>query len=149
MSFIIDIFLKLLANLLPWIFSGEEKHTVSSVAGLADLDRKNITGVGGLSARDLPSLCVFAIFITYLSGCAFGGSKVEDRTVFVEAGAVCRIATDKKIPVVAKDDAGKDIYEERNVGGMIVTPVSVYRELRENWVKTHPQTESVKVEEHK
>lgn len=82
----------------------------------------------------IPVVCALAM----LAGCAFGGARVENKTVFVEPGGVVRIATDRKLPIVAKDDKGQDVYEERSVGGMVVVPVSTYRELREEWVKTHP-----------
>jgi hypothetical protein len=122
---------------LPWMFSGQESHTTSEVVGLEDLDYSNLSGTENLSARDLPPLGVILALtlILCMSGCTLGGAKVQHATVFVEPGGVARIGTDKKLPIVAKDSAGADVYEERNVGGMVVMPVSVYRELRDNWEK--------------
>ena len=127
----------LLRALLPWFFSGEESHTTSEIIGLEDLDYKHLSGTENLSARDLPPLGVILALtlILCMSGCTLGGAKVQHATVFVEPGGVARIGTDKKLPVVAKDDKGADVYEERNVGGMVVKPKSVYNELREAWLK--------------
>jgi len=56
MGILIEFFTSLLAKILPFLFSGEEKQTVSTVTGLKDLDRGNLSGTAGLSRRDLPDL---------------------------------------------------------------------------------------------
>lgn len=74
------------------------------------------------------------------SGCtiAMGGAKETNNFVFVEPGAVCRVATDDKIKVYAETADGKQVIAEKNIAGMYVMPASVYKELKENWDKTHP-----------
>ncbi len=67
-----------------------------------------------------------------LCGCA--GSHIEQNTVFIESGATARVATDKPMPVTVKDAAGKDHVENRNIGGMIVMPKSVYDEVRRGYL---------------
>jgi len=70
--------------------------------------------------------------LVLLASC--GGSKTEQNTVFVEAGSVARVATDKPQPVAVKDSTGKDHVENRNIGGMIVMPKTNYDELRRGYL---------------
>jgi hypothetical protein len=81
----------------------------------------------------------FAALLTQ-TGCtvAMGGAKETNNVVFVEPGAVCRVATDDKIKVFAVTDDGKQVIADKNIAGMYVLPASVYNELKENWDKTHP-----------
>jgi len=88
---------------------------------------------------------ILIAYLTSLSGCtvAVGGAKVTQETVFVEPGAVCRIATDDKIKIATVADDGTQVVVEKNIAGMYVLPASVYKEMRAEWLKSHPQKEQL------
>jgi len=72
-----------------------------------------------------------------LSGCAFGGAKETNNVILCEPGAVCRIATDEKIDVIATTDDGKKALCKKNMAGTVAMPDTVYQQLRECWNKAH------------
>ena len=85
-----------------------------------------------------------AIGITVaLSGCKaiqVGGASEVNTIIFVEPGEVCEIAQDEKIEIAVKTPDGKQRTEKKNLAGFVAMPKSVYRQLREDYIKLHPET---------
>ena len=135
--FILDIILKVLATLLPWIFSGQETTKVTTQPGLEGMDRASLSGTKDLNPRDLPALAmVFGTILLGLGGCAFGGAQVVHHYKLVEPGGVVE-AVDGKVKVRSP---GTDDVGEISAAGHVLMPKSVYRELRQEWLKAHPET---------
>ena len=122
----------ILRAVLPWLFSGETTSRVEHLPGLPALNIKRSRAV---SLRDLPALCAALALLLALNGCAFGGAKETQTVIFVEPGQVVEIATDSKIPVSAD---GRTVTQ-KNIGGCVAMPKSVYRAMREAWLQVHPE----------
>jgi len=83
-------------------------------------------------------------FVTMLavSGCALGGARETTNVVICEVGEVVEVATDSKIDVIVTTDDGKKAIAKKNMAGTVAMPKSVYRAMRECWLKAHPAEES-------
>ena len=135
MDWIYQIVLAVLRGVLPWMFSGEEKTTVERVVGLEDLDESTLAGV-----KDrLPPMCVILGLLLLSSGCALGGAKVEYQLVMCEPGGYGEVATDEKIPVIVTKDVSTKVPVKKNMAGNAILPMSVYRRMRAEWIKNHPE----------
>lgn len=123
----------ILSAVLPWLFSGETKAKVTNHAGLEDMD--NLSGTKDLTAAALPVL--MALCCLLLSGCA----RETHHYHLVEPGAVVE-AVEGKVKVRSP---GTDAVGDYDPVGKVIMPKSVYRQLREEWIKAHPEaTEPVK-----
>lgn len=123
--------LPLLQGLLPWLFSGEKKTEVKTHEGLKDMDRVNPGKK--LDAKDLPPLLV-CVLPFVLSGCVtLGGAKVTNRYHLVEPGAVVECVEGRiKVRSPGTDDVG-----DYDPVGKVIMSKSVYKEMREAWLKEH------------
>jgi len=138
MAWVSELIYGFLRAFLPWFFSGETTTKVRTHAGLADMDREYVSGTNGLSAKDLPALLLAGGCLFWLSGCAFGGAKVEHTYHLVEPGAVVE-AVAGKVKVRAP---GTDAVGDYDPIGKVIMPKSVYREMRAAWIEKHPETET-------
>jgi hypothetical protein len=135
-AIIATIIAALVPALLAWFFSGSTTTKVENTQGLEGMDRKSLSGTGDLTLKDLPNICLMGavLLMLGLSGCAFGGSKVEVRYKLVEPGDVVECVEGRvKVRTPGSDDVG-----EIESAGNVQMPKSVYRQLRENWVKNNP-----------
>jgi hypothetical protein len=120
--------------LLAWFFSGSNENKVITHEGLQDMDRKDLSGNGDLTLKDLPGICLVGAVLLMLSGCAFGGGKDTHHYHLVEPGAVVECVSGRvKVRTPGTNEVG-----EIESAGNVQMPKSVYRSLRENWILNHP-----------
>lgn len=129
MGIIGQIIYGLLSAVLPWLFSGKQTDEVKRVTGMKDMDRDSLTG-----AKILPPILVLAL----LTGCVYGGKKLTVNHILIDAGGYVEIAQDE--PILLKYMKKESVIEPRNMAGAYAVPKSVYNELRNAWLKTHPES---------
>ena len=138
----------ILQALLPWFFSGSTSTKVTTHPGLAGMDRAQLAGTSGLTAAELPALFLLFCLSLMLTGCAFGGAKETHTYHSVEPGQVVecvagrpmkqgQVRADGKMLVKAPDSEDVGDYDPV---GKVLLPKSVYRTLRDEWVKNHGET---------
>lgn len=129
-----ELVFQILRAFFPWLSSGSSSTKVETVPGLQGLDRKSLTGTDGLTLKDLPGLSVL-LCLLFLPGCF--GSQTVVKYKLVEPGAVAESVGGKvKVRSPGSDDVG-----EVESAGMVLMPKSVYRGLRDNWIKNNPVVE--------
>jgi hypothetical protein len=84
------------------------------------------------------SIFLIAMVLTFIPSCVMGGAHVENNVILCEPGSVVEVATDKPIDVIATTDDGKKAVCKKNIAGTVALPKSVYRQMRECWVASHP-----------
>jgi len=86
-----------------------------------------------------PAIALACLICLISMGCLRATNETRIVHVFVGdepvRGAV-QVATNKPIPVVSIDDAGKARYEDRDCGQFVLVPPQVYREIRRRLQET-------------
>lgn len=130
---LISLISSILGPVLSWFFSGSETTVVNRSPGVEGLDRATLADAG---VSRLPVLVCLICALPFIGGCQIGGTHETHDILFVEPGATVEIATDKKIPIIAKNAKNEEVLGERSLAGQVSMPKSVYRELL---VKAYPE----------